>query len=131
MPSGEAPPAPPPPHAPPPSDAAAAPRASLSCTRFADALYFCYSPVYQVQQLYRRGALDDCSGRWGALYDCMSLKAKPDAELQARPYRAPCLRACGAAHGSARRRRRCDVCGGAGVVRGSVCARDVIPHAPP
>jgi hypothetical protein len=102
MPSGEAPPAPPPPHAPPPSDAAAAPRAPLSCTRFADALYFCYSPVYQVQQLYRRGALDDCSGRWGALYDCMSLKAQPNAELQARPSRAPCSRAraalCTAAH---------------------------------
>jgi hypothetical protein len=95
MPPGEEAPAPsPPPLAPPAAGAAAAPRAQLSCTRFADALYFCYSPVYQVQQLYRRGTLDDCSGRWGALYDCMSLKAKPNAELEARPLACLLARAC-------------------------------------
>jgi hypothetical protein len=40
--------------------------------------------VYQLQQLYRRGELDDCTGRWGALWACMALKAKPDAAAEAR-----------------------------------------------
>ncbi|KAK4409036.1 hypothetical protein Sango_0484600 [Sesamum angolense] len=39
----------------------AAPRRRLSCTKYFDALWFCYSPVHQMQQYYRLGALDNCS----------------------------------------------------------------------
>ncbi len=69
---------------------------ATSCSRFLDAVYFCYSPVWQVTELYRQGQLDDCRGKWGELLDCLSLKAKPDAELQARAHsrRARCARAC-------------------------------------
>ena len=63
------------------------PSAAPSCTRFADALYFCYSPVWQVTELYRQGRLDDCKGKWGELYDCLSLRARPNAELQVSPAR--------------------------------------------
>ena len=59
-------------------------REPLSCTRFADALYFCDSPVYQLRQLYRSGELDDCRAKWTDLWDCMALKAKPDAAAEAR-----------------------------------------------
>merc|ERR1719375_2750815 len=31
-----------------------------SCASKFDAVYFCYSPVYQMSQYYRYGELDDC-----------------------------------------------------------------------
>ncbi|KAI3450662.1 hypothetical protein Pfo_007327 [Paulownia fortunei] len=55
---------------------AAAPRRRLSCSKYFDALWFCYSPVHQMQQYYRLGALDNCSGKWSTLYDCLRLKTK-------------------------------------------------------
>ncbi|KAK4440654.1 hypothetical protein Salat_0400300 [Sesamum alatum] len=60
----------------------AAPRRRLSCTKYFDALWFCYSPVHQMQQYYRLGALDNCSGKWSALYDCLALKTKRASEVE-------------------------------------------------
>ncbi|XP_021278899.1 uncharacterized protein C227.17c [Herrania umbratica] len=54
----------------------------LSCSKCFDALWFCYSPVHQMQQYYRLGVLDNCSGKWNALWDCLSLKTKPSSQLQ-------------------------------------------------
>ncbi|KAK6235116.1 Protein of unknown function DUF3128 - like 1 [Theobroma cacao] len=54
----------------------------LSCSKCFDALWFCYSPVHQMQQYYRLGVLDNCSGKWNALWDCLSLKTKPPSQLQ-------------------------------------------------
>jgi len=65
----------------------------LSCTAFADALYFCYSPVHQLQTLYRSGELDDCAARWRVLSKCLALRAKPDpvAEAALTAAAQPCL----------------------------------------
>ncbi|XP_028098525.1 uncharacterized protein LOC114298167 [Camellia sinensis] len=49
---------------------------SLSCTTCFDALWFCYSPLHQMQQYYGLGGLDNCSGKWNALVDCLTLKTK-------------------------------------------------------
>lgn len=60
---------------------------SLRCTPFADAFYFCFSPVHQLSELRREGGLDDCAGAWADLRDCLSLKAgtgKGDAPTRAR-----------------------------------------------
>ncbi|KAJ4971854.1 hypothetical protein NE237_004953 [Protea cynaroides] len=54
----------------------------LSCTTYFDALSFCYSPVHQMQQYYRVGVLDNCSDKWNALFDCLSLKTKRSSEMQ-------------------------------------------------
>ncbi|MBA0650552.1 hypothetical protein Goklo_017959 [Gossypium klotzschianum] len=54
----------------------------LSCTKCFDALWFCYSPVHQLQQYYREGVLDNCYGKWSALWDCLYLKTKPSSQLQ-------------------------------------------------
>ncbi|KAB2065558.1 hypothetical protein ES319_A09G097000v1 [Gossypium barbadense] len=54
----------------------------LSCTKCFDALLFCYSPVHQLQQYYREGVLDNCYGKWSALWDCLYLKTKPSSQLQ-------------------------------------------------
>jgi Protein of unknown function (DUF3128) len=62
----------------------AAPAKQLSCTPFVDQLYFCYSPVWQLQELYRQGHLDDCKAKWSQLFECASLRAKPDAEARVR-----------------------------------------------
>ncbi|GER47026.1 chaperone DnaJ-domain superfamily protein [Striga asiatica] len=58
------------------------PRQRLSCSKYFDALWFCYSPVHQMQQYYRLGSLDNCSGKWGALYDCLNLKTKRASEVE-------------------------------------------------
>ena len=58
-------------------------QAPLNCTRYLDLLYFCYSPVWQVSQLYKQGELDSCTGTWGRLADCLKLKAKPDPAVRA------------------------------------------------
>ncbi|XP_050370508.1 uncharacterized protein C227.17c [Argentina anserina] len=55
---------------------------TLSCRTCFDALWFCYSPVHQMQQYYRLGTLDNCGGKWSALVDCLTLKTKPQAEQQ-------------------------------------------------
>ncbi|XP_010689984.2 uncharacterized protein LOC104903615 [Beta vulgaris subsp. vulgaris] len=59
-----------------------APRRRLSCTPCFDALWFCYSPVHQLQQYYRVGVLDNCSEKWSNLYDCLTLKTKSSAKVQ-------------------------------------------------
>uniref|UniRef100_A0A7N0T169 Uncharacterized protein n=1 Tax=Kalanchoe fedtschenkoi TaxID=63787 RepID=A0A7N0T169_KALFE len=53
----------------------------LSCAKCFDALWFCYSPVHQMQQYYRLGALDNCAGKWSSLWDCLSLKTKSNREV--------------------------------------------------
>lgn len=58
-------------------------RPKLSCTKHFDAIYFCYSPVYQMTQYYREAKFDDCKGKWGQLWNCMSMKTKPAEEVQA------------------------------------------------
>ena len=62
-------------------------RPRLDCMRYFDVLYFCYSPVYQLNQLYRRGELDTCQGAFRDWWDCLALKAKPDAAVEVRPAR--------------------------------------------
>ncbi|XVF69081.1 hypothetical protein PTKIN_Ptkin11bG0052000 [Pterospermum kingtungense] len=57
-------------------------RRRVSCSKCFDALWFCYSPVHQMQQYYRVGVLDNCYGKWSALWDCLYLKTKPSSELQ-------------------------------------------------
>ncbi|KAL3684071.1 hypothetical protein R1sor_002093 [Riccia sorocarpa] len=59
------------------------PRTSLSCTPCIDALWFCYSPVFQVKQYYREGEFDSCKGKWVELFSCISLKTRPAAEVEA------------------------------------------------
>ncbi|KAL4611604.1 hypothetical protein ACB092_08G137100 [Castanea dentata] len=54
----------------------------LSCSTCFDALWFCYSPVHQMQQYYRLGVLDNCSEKWNVLYDCLRLKTKRSTEVQ-------------------------------------------------
>ncbi|KAK7363003.1 hypothetical protein VNO77_05128 [Canavalia gladiata] len=54
----------------------------LSCATCFDALWFCYSPVHQMQQYYRLGVLDNCSDKWRALVDCLMLKTKPASQVQ-------------------------------------------------
>ncbi|CDP06991.1 unnamed protein product [Coffea canephora] len=61
---------------------ATAPRRKLSCSTYFDALWFCYSPVHQMQQYYRMGWLDNCSAKWNALFDCLNLKTKRPSELE-------------------------------------------------
>ncbi|KAI3705491.1 hypothetical protein L1987_75730 [Smallanthus sonchifolius] len=60
----------------------ALPRQKVSCTTSFDALWFCYSPVHQMQQYYRLGSLDNCSGKWNALVDCLKLKTKRSQEVE-------------------------------------------------
>ncbi|KAH7862154.1 hypothetical protein Vadar_000819 [Vaccinium darrowii] len=57
-------------------------RRRLSCTKCFDALWFCYSPVHQMQQYYRLGVLDNCSQKWTALVDCLTLKIKRSSEVE-------------------------------------------------
>ncbi|XP_062083663.1 uncharacterized protein LOC133790137 [Humulus lupulus] len=54
----------------------------LSCSACFDSLWFCYSPVHQMQQYYRLGSLDNCSQKWSAVVDCLTLKTKRSAQVQ-------------------------------------------------
>ncbi|XP_051135961.1 uncharacterized protein LOC127254744 [Andrographis paniculata] len=58
------------------------PQRRLSCTKCFDALWFCYSPVHQMQQYYRVGVLDNCSEKWSSLIDCLTLKTKRASEIE-------------------------------------------------
>ncbi|KAJ7952013.1 DUF3128 domain-containing protein [Quillaja saponaria] len=58
------------------------PSRRLSCSTCFDALWFCYSPVHQMQQYYRVGVLDNCSEKWNALFNCLKLKTKRSTEVQ-------------------------------------------------
>lgn len=40
------------------------------------------APVHQMQQYYRLGTLDNCSDKWNALVDCLTLKTKRSTEVQ-------------------------------------------------
>lgn len=40
------------------------------------------APVHQMQQYYRLGVLDNCSGKWNALVDCLTLKTKRSSEAE-------------------------------------------------
>lgn len=40
------------------------------------------APVHQMQQYYRLGSLDNCSGKWNALVDCLKLKTKRSQEAE-------------------------------------------------
>ncbi|GJP39547.1 hypothetical protein CLOM_g23907 [Closterium sp. NIES-68] len=68
-----------------PAAAAAPPKES--CIKHMDAIWFCYSPVYQTTQYYREGAFDSCVGKWGDLWDCMLLRT---AAAPAVMVSAPC-----------------------------------------
>ncbi|KAF2584694.1 hypothetical protein F2Q70_00035071, partial [Brassica cretica] len=81
-------------------------RRRVSCTKYFDALWFCYwisrcsnitsngdeteqdylslfaAPYYQMQQYYRVGKLDDCTKKFSALFDCLSLKTKSASEAE-------------------------------------------------
>ncbi|KAJ8421142.1 hypothetical protein Cgig2_022644 [Carnegiea gigantea] len=76
-------------------------RRHLSCMPCFDALWFCYcsplslslslslshaqldtTPVHQLQQYYRLGALDNCSKKWSDLLYCLNLKTKSSSEVQ-------------------------------------------------
>ncbi|KAK9280136.1 hypothetical protein L1049_013823 [Liquidambar formosana] len=61
---------------------ATTPPRSVSCATCFDNLWFCYSPVHQMQQYYRLGVLDNCSDKWSALVDCLTLKTKRSSEMQ-------------------------------------------------
>ena len=65
-------------------------RPRIDCTKYFDVLYFCYSPVYQLNQLYRRGELDSCNGAFRDWFDCLANKAKPDAAIEVRPHASWC-----------------------------------------
>jgi len=39
------------------------------------------APVHQMQQYYGLSALDNCSEKWTALVDCLSLKTKQSTEV--------------------------------------------------
>uniref|UniRef100_A0A0D9XFP0 Uncharacterized protein n=1 Tax=Leersia perrieri TaxID=77586 RepID=A0A0D9XFP0_9ORYZ len=51
------------------------------CIKCFDALWFCYSPYYQMQFYYRQGEFDTCIGKWADLIDCLALKTKPAKEV--------------------------------------------------
>lgn len=56
--------------------------------------YFGYwdtAPVHQMQQYYRLGVLDNCSGKWTALVDCLTLKTKRSTEIQVGCFLLPFL----------------------------------------
>lgn len=36
----------------------------------------CAAPVYQMKEVYRYGNVDDCTGHWGELYQCLKLRTK-------------------------------------------------------
>ena len=64
------------------TSAASPPPPRLDCIKCFDALWFCYTPLHQLQTYYRHGDFDTCFGKWGDLVDCLSLKTKRRAEVE-------------------------------------------------
>lgn len=54
----------------------------LRCTKYFDALWFCYSPVYQMKQYYVYGTVDDCKGHWSKWFNCLKQKTKFKDEVR-------------------------------------------------
>jgi Protein of unknown function (DUF3128) len=52
----------------------------VSCTKAFDALYYCYSPVYQGKVYYQTGELDDCRGRLRRFRMCVMSRFRPEEE---------------------------------------------------
>ncbi|XP_031400929.1 uncharacterized protein LOC116210919 isoform X1 [Punica granatum] len=73
-------------------ETSAAARRRLTCSACFDALWFCYSPVHQMQMYYRFGELDNCKAKWSALIDCLSLKTKRASEVQVMKKQISCRR---------------------------------------
>lgn len=42
----------------------------------------CAAPVYQMTEYYREGTFSNCRDKWSDLFDCISLKTKPAAQIQ-------------------------------------------------
>ncbi|KAK9829244.1 hypothetical protein WJX72_004730 [[Myrmecia] bisecta] len=61
----------------------------VSCVPYFDQLWFCYSPVHQMTEYYRYGAVDDCTKHWGRLYDCLKLRTKFAEQVQLKRYANP------------------------------------------
>lgn len=55
----------------------------LSCVKYIDSLWFCYSPFHQVREYYREGTFDNCRRKWSELFDCFHLKTLSEAKAQA------------------------------------------------
>ncbi|KAK9856820.1 hypothetical protein WJX84_007972 [Apatococcus fuscideae] len=73
----------------PESDRSEDPPEKQSCVPLFDALWFCYSPVYQMQQYYKFGKADDCSGQWSNLYNCLKSRTKFKAKAPEAPKKHP------------------------------------------
>lgn len=52
------------------------PDSSTSCTKYFDALWFCYSPVHQLKRYYVHGDVDDCTSHWVTLMACLKQKTR-------------------------------------------------------
>ena len=65
-------------------------RSSIVCTPYLDAVVACHSPLWQISELYKQGAVDDCKAKWTQLFDCAALRAKPDAEALVRRTACGC-----------------------------------------
>ncbi len=55
---------------------AAARTGTVSCTKYFDALWFCYSPVHQLNRYYVHGDVDDCVSHWSTLVACLKQKTR-------------------------------------------------------
>jgi hypothetical protein len=49
---------------------------AVSCTKYFDALWFCYSPVHQLKRYYVHGDVDDCVSHWSTLVACLKQKTR-------------------------------------------------------
>ncbi|EFJ15398.1 hypothetical protein SELMODRAFT_414168 [Selaginella moellendorffii] len=54
----------------------------FSCTPALDALWFCYSPVFQLREYYREGTFNTCTDKFWDVMNCFRLKTKKLAEAQ-------------------------------------------------
>jgi hypothetical protein len=64
---------------------------SVSCTKYFDALWFCYSPVHQLKRYYVHGDVDDCVGHWGTLMACLKQKTRFRMDEDAALPPQPCM----------------------------------------
>ncbi|KAB2614907.1 hypothetical protein D8674_021495 [Pyrus ussuriensis x Pyrus communis] len=54
------------------------PKRRLLCATYFDALWFLHS----LPLSFQLGSLDNCSGKWTSLVDCLALKTKRSSEVQ-------------------------------------------------